>query len=326
MTLRVVAGWWARRGTHLPVAAAIAVVTAATVLADAGGRPALLVPLVVLAAGVLPGAGLALGAARRQEAALLRLHGRRGVRWVTALVTEPMLTARPRRRGGRCGAAGPRRRGRVPGAGRRGVAPRLGHGRHRDGGRAARTADRAAPPRRCRTGAPRQRPRRPRARGRRGGRGRRAAPPLLDRPRRVGLHRPRGRGPRRGSAGDRGGPAGREPARPASRPRAVARRPPPRAAAGRDRSPRPGRLGRAPRLRRQHGAGRPRLDARHLARDVRDAPGGVVRRPCRRPARGDPRGRPGRPVADGGDPGPRGRPADLASGLPRHRPLRAGRR
>ena len=104
MTLRVVAGWWARRGTHLPVAAAIAVVTAATVLADAGGRPALLVPLVVLAAGVLPGAGLALGAARRQEAALLRLHGRRGVRWVTALVTEPMLTAVL---GGAVGAAVP---------------------------------------------------------------------------------------------------------------------------------------------------------------------------------------------------------------------------
>ena len=104
MTLRVVAGWWARRGTHLPVAAAIAVVTAATVLADAGGRPALLVPLVVLAAGVLPGAGLALGGARRQEAALLRLHGRRGVRWVTALVTEPMLTAVL---GGAAGAAVP---------------------------------------------------------------------------------------------------------------------------------------------------------------------------------------------------------------------------
>ena len=104
MTLRVVAGWWARRGTHLPVAAAIAVVTAATVLADAGGRPALLVPLVVLAAGVLPGAGLALGAARRQEAALLRLHGRRGVRWVTALVAEPMLTAVL---GGAAGAAVP---------------------------------------------------------------------------------------------------------------------------------------------------------------------------------------------------------------------------
>ncbi|MCY4727277.1 hypothetical protein NYO98_13395 [Nocardioides sp. STR2] len=93
MTLRLVAGWWARRGTHLPVAAAIAVVTAATVLADGGGRPALLVPLVVLAAGVLPGAGLALGNARRQEAALLRLHGRRGARWVSALVAEPLLTA-----------------------------------------------------------------------------------------------------------------------------------------------------------------------------------------------------------------------------------------
>ena len=79
-------------------------VTAATVLADAGGRPALLVPLVVLAAGVLPGAGLALGAARRQEAALLRLHGRRGVRWVTALVAEPMLTAVL---GGLAGAAVP---------------------------------------------------------------------------------------------------------------------------------------------------------------------------------------------------------------------------
>jgi len=93
MTLRLVAGWWARRGTHLPAAAAIAVVTAATVLADGGGRPALLAPLVLLAAGVLPGAGLALGGARRQEAALLRLHGRRGVRWVTALVAEPLLTA-----------------------------------------------------------------------------------------------------------------------------------------------------------------------------------------------------------------------------------------
>ena len=93
MTLRLVAGWWARRGTHLPVAAAIAVVTAATVLADGGGRPALLAPLVVLAAGVLPGGGLVLGGARRQEAALLRLHGRRGVRWVTALAAEPVLTA-----------------------------------------------------------------------------------------------------------------------------------------------------------------------------------------------------------------------------------------
>ena len=57
MTLRVVAGWWARRGTHLPVAAAIAVVTAATVLADAGGRPALLVPLVVLQAVTAAGDG-----------------------------------------------------------------------------------------------------------------------------------------------------------------------------------------------------------------------------------------------------------------------------
>ena len=93
MTLRLVAGWWARRGTHLPAAAAIAVVTAATVLADGGGRPALLAPLVVLAAGVLPGGGLVLGGARRQEAALLRLHGRRGVRWVTALAAEPVLTA-----------------------------------------------------------------------------------------------------------------------------------------------------------------------------------------------------------------------------------------
>jgi hypothetical protein len=93
MTLRLVAGWWARRGTHLPVAAAIALVTAATVLADGSGRPALLAPLVLLAAGVLPGAGLALGAARRQEAALLRLHGRRGVGWVSSLVAEPLLTA-----------------------------------------------------------------------------------------------------------------------------------------------------------------------------------------------------------------------------------------
>lgn len=93
MTLRLAAGWWARRGTHLPVAAAIALVTAATVLADGSGRPALVAPLVLLAAGVLPGAGLALGAARRQEAALLRLHGRRGVGWVSALVAEPLLTA-----------------------------------------------------------------------------------------------------------------------------------------------------------------------------------------------------------------------------------------
>lgn len=93
MTSRLLAGWWARRGTHLPLAAAIALVTAATVLADGGGRPALLAPLVLLTAGVLPGAGLALGAARRQEAALLRLHGRRGVGWVTALVAEPLLSA-----------------------------------------------------------------------------------------------------------------------------------------------------------------------------------------------------------------------------------------
>jgi hypothetical protein len=93
MTLRLVAGWWARRGTHLPIAAAIALVTAATVLADGSGRPALLAPLVLLAAGVLPGAGLALGAARRQEAALLRLHGRRGLGWVSSLVAEPLLTA-----------------------------------------------------------------------------------------------------------------------------------------------------------------------------------------------------------------------------------------
>lgn len=93
MTLRLMAGWWARRGTHLPIAAAIALVTAATVLADGSGRPALLAPLVLLAAGVLPGAGLALGDARRQEAALLRLHGRRGVGWVSSLVAEPLLTA-----------------------------------------------------------------------------------------------------------------------------------------------------------------------------------------------------------------------------------------
>ena len=92
MTLRLLAGWWARRGTHLPIAAAIALVTAATVLADGSGRPALLAPLALLAAGVLPGAGLALGCARRQEAALLRLHGRRGVGWVSSLVTEPLLT------------------------------------------------------------------------------------------------------------------------------------------------------------------------------------------------------------------------------------------
>jgi hypothetical protein len=104
MTLRLVAGWWARRGTHLPIAAAIALVTAATVLADASGRPALLAPLVLLAAGVLPGAGLALGAARRQEAALLRLHGRRGVGWVSSLVGEPLLTAVL---GGMVGAAVP---------------------------------------------------------------------------------------------------------------------------------------------------------------------------------------------------------------------------
>ena len=99
MTLRVAAGWWARRGTHLPVAAAIAVVTAATVLADAGGRPALLVPLVVLAAGVLPGAGLALGAARRQEAALLRLAGGQpgaleAARAHVAAVDNPVLARR----------------------------------------------------------------------------------------------------------------------------------------------------------------------------------------------------------------------------------------
>ncbi|WP_210502356.1 hypothetical protein [Nocardioides xinjiangensis] len=93
MTSRAVAGWWTRRGTHLPVAAAIALVTAASVLADGSGSRALLVPLAVLASGVLPGAGTALGAARRQEAALLRLHGRRGPRWASALVAEPLLTA-----------------------------------------------------------------------------------------------------------------------------------------------------------------------------------------------------------------------------------------
>lgn len=104
MTSRLLAGWWTRRGTHLPVAAAIALVTAATVLADGSGRTALLTPLVVLAAGVLPGAGLALGAARRQEAALLRLHGRRGIGWASALAAEPVLSAVP---GGVAGTAVP---------------------------------------------------------------------------------------------------------------------------------------------------------------------------------------------------------------------------
>lgn len=94
MTARLLAGWWTRRGTHAALVAAIAVVTAgALVVTGDRGRPALLAPLLALAAGVVPAAGLALGAARRHEAALLRLHGRRGAGWGAALSPEPLLSA-----------------------------------------------------------------------------------------------------------------------------------------------------------------------------------------------------------------------------------------
>ena len=94
MRSRLLTGWWARRGTHAAVVAAVAILTAgAFVVTGERGRPALLAPLLVLAAGVVPSAGLALGRARRHEAALLRLHGRTGAGWATALSPEPLLSA-----------------------------------------------------------------------------------------------------------------------------------------------------------------------------------------------------------------------------------------
>ena len=115
MTSRLLAGWWTRRGTHAALVAAIAVVTLGALLVTGErGRPALLAPLLALAAGVVPSAGLALGAARRHEAALLRLHGRDGVGWALALAPEPLLSAGLGGAVGVAAAAG-------PGAGRWGL-------------------------------------------------------------------------------------------------------------------------------------------------------------------------------------------------------------
>ncbi|KAA1429245.1 FtsX-like permease family protein [Nocardioides antri] len=103
MRSRLLAGLWLRRGTHLTIALAVAVVAAGPMaVRDDGSENALLTPLVLLAAGLLPAAGLALGARRRHEAALLRLRGRRGASVARALVAEPLV---PVLLGGAAGAA-----------------------------------------------------------------------------------------------------------------------------------------------------------------------------------------------------------------------------
>ncbi|MDZ5620331.1 hypothetical protein SFC88_05835 [Nocardioides sp. HM23] len=92
MRSRLLAGLWLRRGTHLTIAVAIAVVAAGPMAVRAdGAETALLAPLLLLAAGLVPAAGLALGARRRHEAALLRLRGRPGPSVARALVAEPLV-------------------------------------------------------------------------------------------------------------------------------------------------------------------------------------------------------------------------------------------
>lgn len=92
MRSRLLAAVWHRRGTHLVLAAAIAVVAggSAVVTADGSDR-GLVAPLLILAAGTVPTAGQALGSRRRHEAALLRLRGRRGWSLGLALAAEPLV-------------------------------------------------------------------------------------------------------------------------------------------------------------------------------------------------------------------------------------------
>ena len=88
--------WRSRRGplsTLLAVSAVVSAGVAATVAyADAtGASPGLAFPLVLLGVFALPSAGRELALARRQELALARLRGARGVRLLVFSLAEPLL-------------------------------------------------------------------------------------------------------------------------------------------------------------------------------------------------------------------------------------------